>query len=164
MKKHLLAVLLLLLPISSTAEPDKEPLDVQEWLIGCVGLSNGNIAMSMDINCVALAVDYCTMGRLVPQRSACTTDLVSFFVSRSNIILAGLPDIPPNVSTVKTRLYQSRLERLRTNEVDGACLPPEVSVNGTPGICHIAEAGLRWIEARSLARVAIEQNNEVINP
>jgi len=90
--------------------------------------------------------------------------LVSFIVFRSENILAELPSAPPHASKVQTGLYKTRLEKLLLNEVDSACSPTGVTDKGSLGKCHVTETGLRWIEARSLARNAIEQKNEVINP
>lgn len=145
----------LMMTTSALAVGKVEPLDVTQWLKGCAALTDGNIAMSMDIQCFGLAVEYCAMGRSFSDTIACRKDLLGYVETSTMDLIGKLEEVSGQIDDQTDTFSRTRLSRFLSNETVSPCPEMKGHNKDVPLECHMVEAGLKWSEARSIAR---EQN------
>lgn len=148
MKLRLAGLVATALCSGALAQNSENRLDVVRWLDRCAELSDTHIADVMDLKCLALAYDYCEVGRLQEERQPCVLDLNKHLERQADGLVGRLPARIEGMSGFRLRSYERRLESLKSGNVHSECDRPADMA------CESIEISWQWFEARSLARDA----------
>lgn len=135
-----------LFAVEAAAHELLHEIDVVAWLDGCAALTQPNGGISMDSECVVVALKYCPFGRPGHHREECYGFLAQAFEDRSVALAESLS----SASTKDLRL-QRKLDELKRDPTSfdrSVACPEEFSVEQ----CTSLKAGFNWMNIRSLQR------------
>ena len=152
--KYLMFVLSLTIAnvCSAQADSSRNPISVLEWLDGCALLTQPDNGMTMDTNCISIAVDYCTIGRIVEERVQCIVELSKHVDALSTKIQNTVPN-SIGESGRAARSYERRYFQLVEGVFDVCDASPSEEIPPDTW-CEMYLSAGDWVQWRHLQRLA----------
>lgn len=148
----------LFLSVSTTQADDFGLDDVKGWLDGCVALAPAAspVTSVVELDCLKAAIEYCEVGRSKEYHQPCYSSLASSLSAEVRLIRPFL-ELTEETSVRTRRSYERRLERIDKSDHESC------AEEAPKAECELVEIGLKWLEARSLARVVEVSFQQVID-
>jgi hypothetical protein len=153
---HWLVLVTLLVPNAKVWAEDSsgqnsEPfLGVEDWFDGCANLGQETVMtvpkMTLDADCVTLALSYCTQKHTNSYREICHEILTEHLDRKSAEILHLLP-MKPNLKGFKRSSYQNALRRA-SETPQTQCL-----ADMSESDCKLVDATMKWLDLRFANRL-----------
>ncbi|MBO9446462.1 hypothetical protein [Ruegeria sp. R14_0] len=155
MKHLMLAFSIILAGVCTVrAESSGNPIEVLEWFDGCALLTQHNNGMTMDTNCIGIAVDYCTIGRVVEERLQCLVSLSEHVDAVSAEIKTTVPQSIGTSGSAARRYERQRLQLVEgVFDVCDASPSEEIPPDTW---CEMYLSAGNWVNWRHLQRLADE--------
>lgn len=134
----------------SMGQASEPVIGVENWLDGCTQLSKTTVMsvpkMTLDMDCVASALDYCTNNQENSYQDICHEILIEHIRLRSAEISGYLP-ANPNLKGFKRSSYANA--RRRTSEDFQTKCEADMSENE----CLLLDATMKWLNLRLAERL-----------
>lgn len=131
--------------------------NVKRWLDGCVALAQTTAPMksTMELDCLIAAVKYCEVGRSAVYRDPCRSSLAAQLVSDISVVrpLLKRPDGMTNFASMR---FDRRVNGFTKNK------PWVCPEDQSESECELVNAGMDWLQARSLSREIDVQFDEAV--
>lgn len=152
-----------LVATQTQADPAMDTIDAVKWVQGCAALTQANGSADLvDSRCMANAVEYCEVRPRV-EIPPCFDKLIDYWDKEARQIVETLPD-GQNLTGFAKRRFESTKTRLTSSSYSPDCSHLDSLQDGAQKteLCSLFGSGSKWIELRSLERLA--KKNERSEP
>jgi hypothetical protein len=140
------------------SEGEASIIDAIQTFDGCAAQTQSvqGFSMTMDINCIERATDYCAIGRPIEAQVSCV-DALTQHVEKANIALRDTVPERLLADGVRSKIYARTYARLMSGD---APLCDHVPIENFPPDtwCTWLQTASDWTEWRSLQRQSLEDS------